>query len=80
MRSQTPDDAQHAAEPHHASYLIFQVQPGTRPSPVKGFLPQPLGTGLQAAATGGAAGGPGRPVAELAVQRAGDVAHFKCVS
>lgn len=66
--------------PRRQSYLVFQVQPRTRPSPVEGFLPEPLGPSLQAAATGGAAGGPRRPVAELTVQRARDVAHFKRVS
>lgn len=62
------------------SYLIFQIQPWAWASSVESFLPEPLGPDLQPAATGCTAGRPRRPVAELTVQGARDVANLHHVA
>lgn len=62
------------------SYLVFQIQLGAWPSPVEGFLPEPLGPDLQPAATRCAAGWPGWPVTELTVKGARDVANLHHVA
>lgn len=59
-----------------SAHLVPQVQLGAGPAAVEGFLPEPLGPDLQSSSTGGAAGRPGRPITELAVQGAGDVADL----